>query len=277
MMVQRGESDREATSEGARRPDADLFARIVCGVDRSEASMEAVRQTLRLAAPSSDLVLVAISETRLAVHAGMHAPQVADEIKADAHAALEKARTVAPEATTRLVGGRADEALLNIAKEEGATLVTIGSHGHGRGAGIAIGSVATRMLHDAPCSVLVARAPENGATFPRSIVAGVDGSLPSLRAASVASSLGERLGVPVTFLAAKGSLADFNGDRLGESGLELVFSDAKPIRALLEAAADADLMVLGSRGLRGLRALGSVSERVAHRARSSLLIVREPA
>jgi nucleotide-binding universal stress UspA family protein len=239
--------------------------------------MEAVRQMLRLSSPSSELVLVAISETRLAVHAGMHAPRAADEIKAAAHDALEEARAVAPEATARLVGGRPDETLLNIAREEGATLVAVGSHGHGRGAGIAIGSVATRVLHDAPCSVLVARAPEDAATFPHSIVAGVDGSLPSLRAASVAASLGERLGVPVTFLAAKGSRADFNGDRLGESGLDLVFSDAKPIPALLEAAADADLMVLGSRGLRGLRALGSVSERVAHRARSSLLIVREPA
>ena len=35
-----------------------------------------------------------------------------------------------------------------------------------------------------------------------------------------------------------------------------------------------DLVVVGSRGLRGVRALGSVSERVAHDARSSVLVVR---
>jgi nucleotide-binding universal stress UspA family protein len=270
------EPDREPAPEHEDMYAVDLFTKIVCGVDRSEASLEAVRQTLRLGSPSSQLVLVAISETRLAVHAGMRAPQFADEIKADAQAALDDARAVAPEAVTRLVGGRPDDALLHIAKEEGATLVAVGSHGHGRGAGIVIGSVATRMLHDAPCSVLVARTREDAGTFPRSIVAGVDGSLPSLRAASQAASLGQRLGVPVTFLAATGSPPDFNGDRLGESGFEIVFSDAKPIPALLEAAADTDLMVLGSRGLRGLRALGSVSERVAHQAPSSLLIVREP-
>jgi len=34
--------------------------------------------------------------------------------------------------------------------------------------------------------------------------------------------------------------------------------------------------VVGSRGLHGLQALGSVSERVAHEARCSTLIVREP-
>ena len=43
-------------------------------------------------------------------------------------------------------------------------------------------------------------------------------------------------------------------------------------------ACRASLVVVGSRGLGGVRALGSVSERVAHRAPCSVLIVRgEPA
>jgi len=65
-------------------------------------------------------------------------------------------------------------------------------------------------------------------------------------------------------------------DRLGRSGLELEYRDARPVAAVLDAAreARADLIVLGSRGLRGLRALGSVSERVAHHAGCSLLVVR---
>jgi len=46
--------------------------------------------------------------------------------------------------------------------------------------------------------------------------------------------------------------------------------------ALVAAAAEADLVVVGSRGLHGLRALGSVSERVAHTASCSALVVREP-
>jgi nucleotide-binding universal stress UspA family protein len=48
----------------------------------------------------------------------------------------------------------------------------------------------------------------------------------------------------------------------------------EPATALVAAAAEADLLVVGSRGLHGLKALGSVSERVAHRARCSVLIVR---
>jgi nucleotide-binding universal stress UspA family protein len=47
-----------------------------------------------------------------------------------------------------------------------------------------------------------------------------------------------------------------------------------PARALVEAAIEADLLVVGSRGLHGIKALGSVSEQVAHEARCSVLIVR---
>ena len=50
----------------------------------------------------------------------------------------------------------------------------------------------------------------------------------------------------------------------------------EPAGALVEASETADIIVVGSRGLHGLKALGSVSERVAHRAKCSALVVREP-
>lgn len=52
----------------------------------------------------------------------------------------------------------------------------------------------------------------------------------------------------------------------------------RPGAAIVAAAerSGADLVVVGSRGLHGLRALGSVSERVAHTASCSALVVREP-
>jgi len=246
-------------------------------VDSSEVSIEAVRQAVRLAPAGNEPTLVAVSESHLAVHAGMHAPKVSAEMEADAQRALAAAGDVAVGAQTRLVQGRAAETLLRVLTEERATLVCIGSHDHRRAPGIFIGSVTTLMLHSAPCSVLVARPPGRVGVFPRSIVAGLDGSAESLRAAVVAGALGERLGVPATFLVATGGRSnEIDAAALERSGLDLAYSDAHPVAALVEAARDTDLVVLGSRGLRGLRALGSVSERVAHRADCSLLVVRAP-
>lgn len=72
-----------------------------------------------------------------------------------------------------------------------------------------------------------------------------------------------------------------DGDTIDLGAVSLIAGDGfhviddDPASVLTAAGADADLLVLGSRGLHGLRALGSVSERVAHRAACSTLIVRE--
>jgi nucleotide-binding universal stress UspA family protein len=49
-----------------------------------------------------------------------------------------------------------------------------------------------------------------------------------------------------------------------------------PLDALATASAETDLLVVGSRGLHGIRALGSISERIGHLAHSSVLVIREP-
>ena len=61
--------------------------------------------------------------------------------------------------------------------------------------------------------------------------------------------------------------------------MEAIVPDAEyvegdPVKTLIASAGKADLVVVGSRGLGGLRSLGSVSERVAHRASCSVLVVR---
>ena len=57
---------------------------------------------------------------------------------------------------------------------------------------------------------------------------------------------------------------------------ELLERSGDPADEILAAAAaeSVSLLALGSRGLKGLRALGSVSERVAHRAACSVLVAR---
>jgi nucleotide-binding universal stress UspA family protein len=81
----------------------------------------------------------------------------------------------------------------------------------------------------------------------------------------------------VTFLAATGGRRpDIDLSSLEDARLDVTLRGEKPLQALIAAAERADLVVVGSRGLRGLRSIGSVSERVAHRASCSVLVVREP-
>jgi nucleotide-binding universal stress UspA family protein len=55
---------------------------------------------------------------------------------------------------------------------------------------------------------------------------------------------------------------------------ELDEQPARAVDVLVRASESTDLVVVGSGGLHGVKALGSISERVAHEARSSVLVVR---
>jgi nucleotide-binding universal stress UspA family protein len=251
------------------------FDRVLCGVDASGAGLDAVRRARRLAPAESELLLVGVSESHVAARAGMLASHAVEEIESGIRRALDEAEALASGAETRFVRGRADESLLQLAADTEATLIAVGSHEHRRVTGILLGSVATRMLREAPCSVLLARPSDDPETFPRSIVVGMDGSSASLWAAAVAQEVGTRLGAPVTLLAGKGvGPLDLDLGALEKSELVVEYADASPVDALLAASRETDLVLVGSRGLRGLRALGSVSERVAHQAACSVLVLR---
>jgi nucleotide-binding universal stress UspA family protein len=89
------------------------------------------------------------------------------------------------------------------------------------------------------------------------------------------AALAERLHVPVdVVVAARGAPLDLDGLR---RTAHIRWSDADPVTSLVAVSREVDLLLVGSRGLHGLRALGSVSERVAHRAACSVLVVRPSA
>jgi len=232
-----------------------VFERVVCGIDDTPESLEAVRQAARLRRPGSTLHLFAAVYLAGAVAAGWSAPRIAEELEREAGAALRRARTIAGAgATSRLVNGPAVRSLLRELEDERATLLCVGSHGHRRVPGILFDYVSTTMLHESPSAVLVAREPPDPDAFPREVVVGDDGSQHAAAARAVADELVARLGASLT----------------------RVTAEEHPVETLLEASADADLLVVGSRGVHGVRALGSVSERVAHRAECSVLVVRGP-
>ena len=241
-----------------------VFERIVCGVDGSPASLEAVRQSDVLLEPDGTLLLVAVVDLLQAVsfrvaptalHAARHVLDEVEKLDEAASAALAQALEKVDRADrvqTLETEGRPASRLLDVVASEQATLLVVGTHGLGRAAGVLLGSVATRMLHQSPCSVLVARPSAGGAWSPRTIVVGVDGSSAAEDALRTARELEQRFDAEVRVSTAAGRAA----------------------HTLVEEAAEADLLIVGSGGAHHGLSLGSVSERVAHHASCSVLVVR---
>jgi nucleotide-binding universal stress UspA family protein len=252
-----------------------IFERIVCGVDGSPAGFEALRQAAVLRSDAARIVAVTVCETHLGPRTGAAAGRLTAGLREHATVTHDAARELlrdVPLAEAQVVEGRPVPSLLAALERESATLLAVGTHGGGHVAGMLLGSVATSMLQQAPCSVLVARGSDETAWSPGSIVVGMDGSREALVAAVIAAELGDRFGANVRTIAAQG------GPRVDRPMLreidELHWVSGHPVGALVDASREADLVVVGSRGLRAFEALGSVSERVAHQADCSVLVVR---
>jgi nucleotide-binding universal stress UspA family protein len=266
-----------ATAQQKKLVAPKVFSRVLVGVDGSEESREAARQAATLTEGRLTLLAAYNIASALVGGTGFGVPAYYDEdLQRDSvTAAVEQARqdVEAADPTGKIVKGVVWEALIDEAERAEDTLIAVGSHGLGRMAGIVMGSVATEVIHRAPCSVLVAR--KRSGAFPHRIVVGIDGSSQSLAAYAVAEQLAERFEtelIPVRGHGGKQVEGHLVDRLVGHYREEL---PDKPVTALIAASADADLLVVGSRGLHGIKALGSVSERVAHQARCSVLIVRE--
>ena len=263
----------ETAAEDARASAFDgssVFRTVIAGVDGSEPGFEAVRQATRLVAPDGRLELFGAVHLGEASLTGWSASRIAEELEREARSAMLEAKEIAgPRTEEHLVDGRPLPSLVRELKEKQATLAVLGTHGHGRLTEIVIGGVVGELLHHAPCSVLVARPPRIiRELFPHRIVAGVDGSAESEAAVATARYLAGRFRAQLSVVTAlRDRGLDIERARMS-SPIEV---EADPVHALTEI--DADIVVVGSRGLHGVRALGSVSERVAHRAGCSVLVV----
>jgi nucleotide-binding universal stress UspA family protein len=137
-----------------------------------------------------------------------------------------------------------------------------------------LGDTGTELLHDSKCSVLLACPAVEGAWKPREIVVGLDSSSYAQAALETADELAKRFDGSVEVVSATGG-KPIERDAAWASRVQ-TWDTAHPVDALVERSRDADLVVVGSRGVHGIRAIGSVSERVAHRAHCTALVVHEP-
>ena len=165
------------------------------------------------------------------------------------------------------------EALLGEVERMRATLLAIGTHGHSRIEEIILGGVAGELLHQARAAYS-SHAPYRTwrPSHAKSWSASTAQTKPSAPSRSHAISQPAGTARCRCVVALGGKRVDIARAMRRHRDAQAV-PDA-PVPALVEAASCADLLVVGSRGLHGIRALGSVSERVAHEAACSVLVVR---
>ncbi len=262
----------------AERGASGPFKSILCGVEGNPASTIAVRTAIALQMPETSLHFVAVDasfELR---------PEYSKE---SLEAALKEATELAEEAgvaaTAEMPAGKYASKVL-LAEAEKHDLLVIGTHNQSRAADIVLGSTASETVRDAERPVLVARESPNGG-FLDTILVATDGSEGSRAAAGVAGALAAAYGAePEVLHVEDGQHSDSDAvidaevdeiERLTGTRPELSRIGGHPTEKIVEAAAEraSSLIVCGRRGLSGIKALGSVSERVVHQAETSVLLV----
>ena len=175
-----------------------------------------------------------------------------------------------------------------------STLVVVGSRGHGRLAGLLLGSVAWQLAGHAQGRIVIVREPvrrANGGPCP--VVAGLDGSPASDAALLFAAEEAALRRVPVLAVCALAdSPTSLGGARQAEEDFSSLLtrwekehpgvtvlrqvSQGSPRTALLEAGAEAQMIIVGSRGRGGVPSmtLGSVAAALLHYAPCPVGIVR---
>jgi nucleotide-binding universal stress UspA family protein len=248
-----------------------VFKNVVVGADGTPAAQLALRVATRLSAQDARLLALSVAEVHSAWRAGLEAGawinwlrSAADQVRRETLRQLEGV----PNATARLANGRPDDVLLDAVQSRDADLLAIGAGRSSRSLGLVFGSTSTRLIRECPCSVLVGRgdAPPDG--IPQRILVGADGSLQAADAEAVGRLLARSFDGQLRRLVATG------GEPIDPLWIDAEVDPRPPVEALGEASREADLLIVGSRGLRGVKALGSVAERLANRAACPVLIVR---
>ncbi len=278
------EVDHEPTQDDASvEASTPVFRDILCAVDGTLGSTAAVRLACSLAHPNGRLTLLAVTAVE---HAGssetaaispVRAEQLLDSAKAIADAAgVQSSVLIDP-------GGPPEAVILERAAEH--DLLAIGAPATSWITGMIVGGVTSAALSKLTTPMLVVRRPFIDSLAGRRILVASDGEDGSDRLVELATRLGQSQQAEVGLVNAIGAESKINPraiqaqaqalERAFPGGVAPYIEPGKALDVIMEAATskDAALLVIGSRGLAGVRAFGSVSRRVVEKAPCAVLVV----
>lgn len=241
-----------------------------------------------------------------------HLKEVVEGATRFAERAVERLKVIFPDWSimAEAVCGKPAAELIKKADEWSPELLVVGSHGRTAIGRAVLGSVSSKVLHEARCSMRISRKNEYAAHSNTRILVAVDGSEEAQRVArtvaarswtsdteirliAVDDPFGQPAGTYVLWDAQENQLVDNEGSRewiervidgplqdLRRAGLQtshnIRWGDAANM--ILEEAAEwkADTIFVGARGLGRVKRflLGSVSSTVAAKAKCSVEVVR---
>ena len=143
-----------------------MFQRILVATDFSPASTPALEQSVKMAKRDGALLLIAHAYQEPGLAELSHAParvyeewdqKLREGVERKLRPLAEYARKEGIEARALVLTGFADEAIIEAAKQEGADLIVMGTHGRRGAARLFLGSVASRVISTAPCPVMTVR------------------------------------------------------------------------------------------------------------------------
>lgn len=288
---------------------------IVVAVDGSAASTQAVRWAANTALKRGEpLRLVSSYAMPQFLYAeGMVPPQeLYNELEAEAMTKINAAKAVVEEFSSevevsyQVEEGNPIDMLLDLSED--CTMIVMGSRGLGGFSGMVLGSVSAAVVSHAKCPVVVVR--ENSDVNPDTkygpVVVGVDGTDVAEKAIEMAFSEANARGAKLRGIHTwidmqmQTSLAGLSAAQLEWEEIEKdqkrllaehlapfaakypnveveeVITRDRPVRALADASADAQLLVVGSHGRGGFRGmlLGSTSRALLQEAKCPLMVVR---
>jgi nucleotide-binding universal stress UspA family protein len=271
-----------------------MYRRIVVGYDGHGPSKDALALASLFAQSiqaSLLVVYVAIQEPPWYRTQRTYQRELRKEVQAILDPALDSLPAEIDASKASIASTSVTRGLYDLAAEEHATLLVLGSTHHGPIGRVVLGSVGELLMMGAPCAVTVAPKGFSEREDVRLDVigAGFDGSPESRLAVESAHALAQAVGGRLRALGVnesrlrrggkRGGLESALDDALGELpksiDTERAVLDGTASGSLAEAAKETDVLVVGSRGYGPMHhvLLGSVSAKLMRTAPCPLLVV----